>query len=406
MIPRYSILSQMIPSWISFLICLMVIFIGSKKDLGISMIIGTIIFGLLAAINLWESFVNILDLTLLFLTLSVGLIPILGGMLQESGLMRELIQKMELSNKTAHMISPAIFGLLPIAGGALMSAPLVEELEEKLDPKQKVAINVWFRHVLILIYPLQSSLIIVAHLSGIPLYIASLVLIIPCGLMIGTGYYFLIRNIPESDQTHKRDLKIVLHHLFPIILAPIIDIFGRYIFDISFPEVFLFIGLLMSLWISIRYTKFSKAKIVQIAKDMKFWRYPLLIIAMFFFLDVFTHSGVPELIGGLNLSFIIFLILAFLLGMATGRVQLPCTILIPIYLVQYALISVPLFEFALLYFVVFMGYIITPVHPCVAYSLRYFKTDFNSILKYLGPPVIVCLIMTFGVYGLSTIFSF
>ena len=65
----------------------------------------------------------------------------------------------------------------------------------------------------------------------------------------------------------------------------------------------------------------------------------------------------------------------FFLGFATGRVQLPSTILIPIYLSQYAIGSMPVFEFALLYFAVFMGYISTPIHPCVAYSLKYFKTE-------------------------------
>ena len=110
---------------------------------------------------------------------------------------------------------------------------------------------------------------------------------------------------------------------------------------------------------------------------MKVWRFPLLIVSMFLFLEVFIASGVPDQIASVDLPFILFLILAFILGFATGRAQLPFTILIPIYLTQYGLTVFPIFEFALLYSVTFLGYIITPLHPCVSYTYQYFKTSYK-----------------------------
>jgi hypothetical protein len=87
----------------------------------------------------------IINPSIVLLALSVLLIPILGGIMEESGLMLELIQNMKVSKKVALMVSPALFGLLPVAGGALMSAPIVDQIDPALDSNRKVAINVWYR---------------------------------------------------------------------------------------------------------------------------------------------------------------------------------------------------------------------------------------------------------------------
>ena len=110
---------------------------------------------------------------------------------------------------------------------------------------------------------------------------------------------------------------------------------------------------------------------------------------MFLFLEIFIESGVPDQIATFNLPLILFLILSFILGFSTGRAQLPLTILIPIYLTQYGLTVFPLFDFALIYSATFLGYIITPLHPCVAYTYQYFKTDYKNTFKYLALPTFI-----------------
>ena len=116
------------------------------------------------------------------------------------------------------------------------------------------------------------------------------------------------------------------------------------------------------------------------------------------FLEVFILSGAPEEIAYLNLSVFLLLLIGFFLGFATGRIQLPISILIPIYLVQNAVLTMPLLDFIFIYISISLGYLITPIHPCVAYSTEYFETDFKKVVKILGKPIFLSLIILIGIY--------
>ena len=87
--------------------------------------------------------------------------------MEKSEMMMEAIENMNISKKIALMITPALFGLLPVAGGALMSAPIVDQIEPSLPAEKKIAINVWFRHLLVFIYPLSQVILICTEIAGI-----------------------------------------------------------------------------------------------------------------------------------------------------------------------------------------------------------------------------------------------
>lgn len=389
----------MIPAWLSFLIVLILILILSKKELGIILILGSILLGLLTNIDLFQSCLNVFsDLSIILLALSVTLIALLGGIMEESGLIFELIKKLRVSNKISLMLSPAIFGLLPVAGGALMSAPIVDQIDPNLSPQKKVSINVWYRHVLLLIYPLSSAILVASSLSGLALYSIIISLIIPFFGMIVIGYATLLKSITSKNTNLDRNLKVVLCNLFPIIIAPLIDFLGRFFFPLVLPELFLLIGLFISISVALLISQTPFSAIFNISKKMKIWRFPLLIIAMFLFLNVFISSSIPEDLGSLNLSFELFILIGFFLGFATGRVQLPISILIPIFLTQNSLIIMPLFNFTFMYVSIFLGYLITPLHPCLAYNINYFKTDFKSSFKILSIPTFISLGILYATY--------
>ncbi|MHA1720194.1 MAG: DUF401 family protein [Promethearchaeota archaeon] len=385
----------LIPSYLSFLIVLVLILVFSKRELGVILILGAILFGLLAEVNIFSALLRIFtDPSIILLAIAVTLIPILGAIMEESNMMLELIEKLNISKKTALMLSPALFGLLPVAGGALMSAPIVDQIDTELDVNRKGAINVWFRHVFILIYPLSSVLIVSSVLTQIPLYTIVLVMLAPFFLMVFMGYIFLIRSIPKTEKNNHRDLLGAAKNFIPIIIAPIIDLLGRSIWPIQYSEIYLVCGLIFSLIIGLKFANYGFKMLFKFAKKMRVWRFPLLIIAMFLFLEIFKDSGVPEQIANLNLSLILFMIFGFILGFSTGRSQLPLTILIPIYLTQYGLTVFPLFDFVLIYSSTFLGYIITPLHPCVAYTFQYFKTDYKNTFKQLALPTFI----SFGIF--------
>ena len=391
----------MIPPLLSFLLIITLILIFSKKELSVVLGISAIIFGLLTQANIINSMIEvIINPSIVLLALSVLLIPILGGIMEESGLMLELIQNMKVSKKVALMVSPALFGLLPVAGGALMSAPIVDQIDPALDSNRKVAINVWYRHVLLLIYPLSSAILVASVLSGISLYLIVLALLIPFILMVFVGYFTLLKPVDKSKESTNRNLKQVFHNLIPLIIAPIIDFLGRLFFPISFPELFVFIGLIISISIALKFAKMNIFNIKEISRKMKVWRFPLLIISMFLFLSIFLESGVPEQISALNLPFALFISIGFILGFTTGRVQLPSSILIPIYLVQNLVLSMPIIDFVFLYFAIYLGYLITPLHPCLAYNINYFKTNYLKSFKHIVIPTLFCFGILYAVFSL------
>ncbi len=395
----------MIPSWLSFFIAIGVILIFSKYELSLVLSLATLLFAILTQIDILASLYTIFtDATIILLAIAVGIIPVLGGIMEESGLMMELVQKLNVSKKVSMMVVPAFYGLLPVAGGALMSAPILEQIDKDMNPNRKVAINVWFRHILILIYPLSSSMIVASVLTGISLYILFFSLIPSFLVMIVAGYFILVRKVSSSGESHERDLKRVLHNICPVILAPIIDFIGRFFFNFVCPEIFLIVGLCFSLIIAVRFANMSLDSLKSIIKKMKIWRFPLLILSMFWFLEVFVRSGVPEDISALNLSFILFICIGFALGFATGRIQLPFSILAPIYLIQFVVSVMPILDFVFLYTSVFLGYLVTPLHPCLSYSVEYFETTYKNAVKYLSIPTFLCFGLLLLLYLLISLF--
>ncbi len=395
----------MIEPWIAFLIVLGIIMIFSKKELGIVLSIGALLFALLTQVDIISTLITVLTSpSIILLAIVVMLIPILGGIMDESGLMLELIQKMNASKKTSLMMSPAFFGMLPVPGGALMSAPIVDQIDSTLLPNRKNAINVWYRHAFILIYPLSPALIVGSILAGISLYIIIVAMIIPFFVMIIMGYLTLLRSVDMEVEDFERDLKRVFHNLIPIIIAPIIDFVGRTFFNLSYPEIYLVIGLFLSIWIALIFAKMNFSHVKEISKKMKIWRFPLLILAIFWFLEVFIQSGLPDDIAGLMLPFLLFIFLGFFLGFATGRIQLPLSILIPVYLIQNGVSIMILIDFVFLYSAIFLGYLTTPLHPCVAYSINYFKIDYKGAFKYLAIPTFICFGILISLYVLFSFF--
>jgi len=68
------------------------------------------------------------------------------------------------------------------------------------------------------------------------------------------------------------------------------------------------------------------------------------------------------------------------------------SIVVPIYVTTYGTMSAP--AFAATYFAIFLGYILTPIHPCISVSLEYFKTTLNAFARRLAVPTLAGLIIT------------
>lgn len=377
-------------AWFGFFLAIVTLLVISRKNLAIAMFIGAFILGVFTmpphevAAAFYRAFT---DPSTILLALVVGLIPIIGGTLKASGQMDNLVNNMRIGKKAFLAFSPALIGMLPMPGGALLSGPLVEKGGRDVSNDKKAGLNVWFRHVLYLVYPLSPSLIVSAKVAGLDIYQIIPYLALLLFLSLFLGYFFFLRDVSgKIDYEENFSLKKLLPPLAVILVAPVLD-FSLKAF-VSPQEIATFIGVTTSLVLAAIIGKVGTSNLYGIAKDSKPWNFALMMVGIATFLNVFTVSAIPQLIGSIHISAeILCIAIGFLLGFVTGRILTPAGIVIPIFLTKFGAIS-PII-FAITYFNIFLGYVLSPVHPCVSLSAEFFKIDIKDLFKVTAPPALI-----------------
>ncbi|MEM2939203.1 MAG: DUF401 family protein [Candidatus Bathyarchaeia archaeon] len=380
----------MLIGWFGFFSAVAVLLFLSRRNLGVAMFVGAVILGVfLCPGNLpfivWSSLV---DPSTFLLAAIVGLIPVIGGVLNETGQMDRLVRNLRVGRRFFLMVSPALIGLLPMPGGALLSAPLVDKAGVGLSSERKAGVNVWFRHVLYLVYPLSADLIVSTASAGIGLYQPIPYLFVFLLLSLFLGFFSLLRGdyggINYEEAFSLRDL---LLPLLVLLVAPILDFVLGGLLVLPIREVATFIGVLASLFLAVVFGRPSLAGFRRIVVRAKPWDFAFMMAGIMVFLGVFKGSGVLDLFMSVPLSPIVLFGVAFMLGFVTGRIVTPAGIVFPIYIMKFGSIS-PM-VFSLIYFGIFLGYVSTPVHPCVSLTLASLKVDLKDYFRTVGLPVCV-----------------
>ena len=384
-------------TWIGLLLTLVVLLGISRWNLYLAMFTAALVLGLftLPPLKVGLAFLGVLfDPGIVLLALVVAIIPLIGGGLEESGQMEELVSNMRIGRRAFLASSPALLGMLPMPGGALLSAPLVERGGEEVDGALKVAVNVWFRHILYLVYPLGPALIASAKVAGLEVYRVIPYLFPFLLLSLLLGYWFLLRKVDgRMDWAGDFSLKGLLVPLGIILAAPGLDLLLKVTTSLSVGELGTLAGVSLSLTLIAIIGRLRLSELGRIAREMRVWRFALIILGMFFFLDVFQRSGAPKLLAELTLPpAVLCVVVGFLLGLVTGRIQAPAAIIIPIFAAGAKAVTPPLF--ALIFYSIFLGYVLTPVHPCISVSAEYFRVSMRDFLRVLVPPAALALLVT------------
>jgi integral membrane protein (TIGR00529 family) len=382
-------------AWFGFIISLAVILIVARKNLPLALLCGALVLGVftLPLLTMIDRIMfTFTDMSILLLALAMGVIPMIGGTMKQSGQMDDLVNNMRIGRKGIMALSPAILGLLPMPGGALLSAPILEKAGETVPNDLKVAINDWFRHLFVMIYPLSSALIASAKIADLNLYMAALYLLPSFGFALFIGYVFFIRKVHGfMHYAGTFSLGKLLLPLAIILSAPFIDFTLKEIIDLPVQEIATVLGVCVAFILSWRLST-KKLDLIQIARQMKPWNFALIILGMFVFLHIFQASNVADLIASVPLAPATLCVVAgFILGFATGRVLLPASIILPVYLTVSPLSPL---TFAIIYTSIFFGYVISPVHPCVAVSLEYFDVPLRKFFKLLAVPTLIVFLAT------------
>lgn len=384
----------MIVTWFGFIISLGIILVIARKNLPLALFCGAVVLGIftIPLISIpYEIFNTLTDPSIILLALAMGIIPMIGGAMNQSGQIDDLVNNLRIGRKGLMALSPAIMGLLPMPGGALLSAPILEKGGEGVPADLKVAINDWFRHLFVMIYPLSSALIASAKISSLSVYTALLSLLPTFAFALVLGYFFFVRRVRGTiDYSSPFSMKKLLIPLGIILVAPLLDFVLKKALALPVKEIATVLGVCTAFAFSLLVSK-SKPNLWAIAKKMKPWNFTLIIIGMFIFLHIFQASDIADLIATIPLPIATLSVVAgFILGFATGRVLLPASIIYPVYLTSGAITP---FVFALIYTSIFFGYVISPVHPCVCVSLEYFNVSMKKFFKLMILPTSIIIVM-------------
>jgi len=393
--------------WIGFFLAIVVLLIVARKDISLSLFLGSVVLGLTtigATDTLKTLYQTIITPSYLWFSFALGLFPILGAVLKEIGAFDDLIENLRMGKKAFMAFSAALIGLLPVPGGALLSAPIIKKVGANLEKERSFIINIWFRHVLIMVYPIGPALLIPVKIANLSVYEVLPYLVPFFLIMIVLGYFFQLRGIEEDMQYEgdARPFKLVMP-IFLILLPLVIDYCVKHFYTIEPEDMVLFFAVLVTLLLAMFIGKMDTKAIRKVTIGSKFWKFILLMMTMFMFIDVFGASGVGEKISALNVPAVVLCVLiGFLLAFVTGRTQLSASVVIPAYLAASSLSSMPLMVFATTFSGIFLGYVISPLHPCISVSLEYFDVKLDDAIKKMTPQTLVALAITIVIFIISS----
>ena len=376
---------------VAFIVILLLV--RKKFPYGISVIVGALIIGIFCRFTIHDFLYSVIetlkDQDTLNLTAIIILICILGYSFKETGQINITIEELRkiFGEKTVLAALPAAFGMLPIPGGALMSAPVIEPEADRLglEPAHKSYLNLWFRHTLLIIFPLSSMLILSASLAGTSLYSIIARLLPLFFLSVVVGYFLGLRSIkavPRHDE--KGSLLKALYGLSPIILVILLNI----LFHVGFA-----VGLVLGILLLFVESKVSIRKAAAMVKNGFSWQMAVAMLGIMFFRQVINTSPVVldimELLEG---SPVILLIigLPMVISLFTGLAILSLGVSFPL-LLPLSPLSPPLFA-AIMFTSAFTGYLASPLHLCVILTKEYFECSLFGIYKRFLPSIGVLVV--------------
>ena len=383
-----------------FATSLSIILVLSKRNIAGAIFLGALFLGFATMspeVLLEVSLRVFLEIGNIVLAIAISLIPIIGGLLNRKGLLDKMIRNFPFGKKAFLGFSPAFLGLLTIPGGALFSAPLVARCCDEITDIRKASINVWFRHILHIVYPLAPTLIIACELVGCSVYQVVIYLAPYFALSLIVGSIFLLGGIKENKEEKQVNIREFLEPIFIILIAPLIDFTLRTYYHLSSSATF--IGIFTALLITVIYSKARVHEILSIARETRAWNFAFLILAVLEYQAVFKNSGISQLVRGISINPLILIVgIGFLLGFLTGRTSTPIVILIPMFQEIFGSLTIP--QLALMYYSILLGYIISPVHPCLIVTAEYFGIGVSDIIKDLYKLSLVSLLIGVLLYHL------
>ncbi len=389
-----------------------------KVALGYSLLIGSALLAAMARMGpvafLKTGYLALTEPAAITLLATVVLLGVLGYILKETGSLQRMVDSLQglfKSKRTIMGLIPGLIGLVSVPGAAVISAPMIDELGDDLEyvPAKKAAINMLFRHVWFPAYPMSTSLISLAAISGVSIYslirfnlpASAVSLVVAVVLLLGrpSGQHGIVADStnesPTYETTDNSDRSVL--SVFLASTAPIfISVFLVLVLQWSYPVSLLF-GISSALVINKVFAWEAIRTYLVKGLDMKI---AMAIVGVMVFKEVVQESGfvisiVTNLVAeGVPLT-ILIIVLPMFVALATGSSMAAVAIILPILLPLFpaAPASIPLLS--MLFISSTFGYFFSPLHLCLILTNEYFKTEYMQIYRYAVLPMLAMFITAF-----------
>jgi len=365
---------------------LIIVITVRKINFGVALLAGSFVLGISSGFTP-QDFMHVFILALsdpetINLCLLIALIGFLGFCLKETGLMTDLIEGLGriLSNRSLLALIPGVIGMMPMPGGALLSAPFIDDEANRLGvgAEMKTFINLWFRHISFLIYPLSTPLIMAVSIAHVNIYSLIAFQLPLAAVYILIGYLASIRPIKQSGKRAVYgSYKIIVVGLLPILLAISLNAIG----------IHLAFGLVVGIAATLCIRRVSFRKVPYMLRHGVPWGLVFVMATIMVFRYVIQSSKALDLIfSGLRdmgvpqplfLTLFPFLI-ATVVGSPWGAVGICFPLLLPT-------IGSNIISVSLLYISVIFGYLLSPLHLCLILTLGYFRSKLYGVYRMLIP---------------------
>jgi len=339
-------------------------------------------------------------------------IMLLSQLYKDSGtidLLNRSLESVLRNPKAVLIVIPAVIGLLPVPGGALMSAPVVDAEGDKFGfsrPK-KVYVNIWFRHLIFPIYPLSPVFMIAMALIGVGVTALISMAIPAIAVMAVVGYATSFIGARRSSRVGGLLRKGASARDFLGAFSPIaVSIVGAIVLGLLSHElsrrgldvlIAVFAGLLTLAVIA----KATFKDLVNVLKRSTAYDVALATLGAFLIRGAVRASGLSEAIKGLVLSdgpsLLLVVTISTLCSFGLGSVSAGLAISVPVLRDS---IGASFGELGLMYMTACLGYIVSPLHLCLLFTVDYFKTNLREVYRAMLPSFFASLVAITVFYAL------
>jgi len=395
-----------------------VLLLSRKWNLGLVLLLASIVVGLLFAHPLPEIGRDVLLATVdpltLRLALAVVLIMTLGELLRQTAGLKGMVEALQALIPNGRIVIaalPALVGLLPMVGGAMFSAPMVDEVGDRLgvDRGRKTFINYWFRHIWEPVSPLYPSMMLAAELLGLTtIQLAGSTWPLTLAAVVG-GLLFGLLGLPRrgadspSSTSHIQSLWILATSIWPIALVIILSLI------LPVDERFtLVISLLVTIALMVAVKRFPLRDLGTVLCQRIPWKSVVVIFGALIFRRVLDNSSAmlatSDALTNLHIPLVAVAFgVPFVAGLLTGLIaaafSISFPVILPLVVVDGGAIAPEWVAWLVAGGVI--GAMFSPVHLCLALTRVYFKAGWGPIYRLLVPSALLVTATAAGMLLLS-----